>query len=546
MVTLRPYQLDVSQRIDAAWSGGASVVCAVLPTGSGKTVLFADKIARNQGVSFAVAHRQELVGQMSMALAAYGLPHNVLAPKNVIKWIVAVHTQKYGRHFFDPNARAVVTGVKTLINRADNIRSLLNRASLWVIDEFHHCLRGNIWGKAAELFPAECKGLGVTATPERADGRGIGRHADGLADALVVGPGMRHLINAGYLSDYRIFGPYTNIDLSAVTVSSTTGDYSKPKLVAAARKSQIVGDVVKSYLDIAPGCIGVTFATDVQTAQEMADNYNASGVPARVVHAKTPDRERQESTEMLARGDLKQLVNVDIFGEGYDLPAIETISMARPTQSYPLYSQQFGRSLRTLPGKQYAIIIDHVRNVERHGLPDRHREWSLDSREKRSRKVADPDLIPVRTCLVCTQVYESWAKVCPFCGTEHKPEANATVEQVEGDITELDPSVLAAMRGEIERIDAPDYTVGDRLRRAGMPKPAVNGAMKRHRERQDAQVTLRDAIAEWAGYQRAAGSYNGDSMRRFYAMFGYDILSAQALGRREAEELTENIRGYLR
>ena len=538
---LRSYQIDLSDGVRYQWDAGAQVVCAVLPTGGGKTVVFTYMIDAEPGVTFSLVHRQELVGQISMAHAAAGILHSIQAPTKVIKWIVTQQVRKFGRHFYDPNAKKLVCSVQTLLNRANNLSNAIDQCRLWVGDEFHHFLRDNMWGRAVKLFPATCRGLGVTATPERADGRGIGRHALGVADALVVGPGMRALIQAGYLTDYRIFGPYSDIDLSGVTVSSQTGDYSKPKLVAAVRKSRIVGDVVASYIEIAPGKIGVTFVPDVKTGEELASAYAAAGVPARIVHAKTPDRERQESTGMLERGDLKQLVNVDIFGEGYDLPAIEVISMARPTESYPLYAQQFGRSLRIMDGKFEALIIDHVRNVERHGLPDAHREWSLDSRERSSRGKRDPDLIPIRTCRNCTAVYESWQKDCPYCGWVYVPSEMGTIEQVEGDITELTPEVLAAMRGEIEAVDMPAEEYGTQLARKGAPPIGVLAGIKRHRLRQEAQATLRGAMAHWAGYQNAAGQHNGTVLRRFYNSYGLDVMAAQALGTRDAEALTARL-----
>ena len=546
MIQLRPYQADVSDRIDAAWQSGAQNVCAVLPTGAGKTVVFTHKIGLEPGVAFSLVHRQELVGQIAMAHAAAGISHSIQAPKKVIQWIVTQQTRKYGRHWYDPKANKLVCSVQTLLNRAGSLSNAINQTRLWVGDEFHHFLRENQWGKAVALFPKTCRGLGVTATPERADGRGIGRHALGVADVMVIGPGMRQLIQAGYLTDYKIFGPYTDIDLSSVPVSGKTGDFTKPKLTAAVRKSHIVGDVVASYLEIAPGKIGVTFVTDVKTGEEMAARYVAAGVPARVVHAKTPDRERQESTEMLARGDLKQLVNVDIFGEGYDLPAIEVISMARPTESFPLYVQQFGRTLRLLPGKLYGTIIDHVRNVERHGLPDAHREWSLDSRDRTSRGTRDPDLIPIRTCRNCTSVYESWQHNCPYCGWQYAPAAMGTIEQVEGDITELTPEVLAAMRGDIQAVDMDPENERTRLQLAGAPPIGVLAGVKRHRERQTAQAGLRGIMSEWAGYQAAAGQHNGTVLRRFYKSFGVDVMAAQALGTRDAERLIERLARAIR
>jgi len=533
MITLRPYQIDISNRIDDAWQNGARNVCAVLPTGAGKTVLFGTKLAATPGIRFAIAHRQELVSQMSMTIAKLGIQHCILAPENLVKHIIRTQIQEYGRHFYDPKATCFVTGVITLINRASRLP--VGRASLWVIDEAAHVLRSNTWGKAAALFPTSARGLGVTATPNRADGRGIGRQADGIFDTMVEGPSMRSLVNAGYLTDYRVFGPYSNIDMSNVTISNTTGDYSKPRLTTAIRESKIVGDVVKSYIDIAHGKRGVVFVPDVQTGEDMAHAFTAVGVPAGCVHAKTPDVERQQATAALKRGDVKVLTNVDIFGEGYDLPAIEVVSFARPTESLPLYIQQFGRAMRTMEGKTHAIIIDHVRNVERHGLPDSPRSWDLNSRDRKA-STRDPDLMPVRTCRECLAVFESWNKECPFCGWKYEALPCGNIEHVEGVITELDSATLAKMRGEIDRIDGPPPTV-----------PGVqHGVNAQWRRRQEAQAMLRETMAVWAGYQSAAGQDTPVIMRRFYKTFGVDVLAAQALGRKDAELLTTKLENAIR
>ena len=537
---LRPYQTDVSDGVDQEWARGAQVVCVAMPTGSGKTAIFGEKLAREPGVTFAIAHRQELIGQISMALAKYGVTHSIQAPKPVVKWAIGLHVRAFGRHYYDPQAKCLLTGVITLLNRAESLSNAIALAKLWVIDEFHHCLRGNVWGKAVALFNGHAKGLGVTATPERADGRGIGRNAEGFCDALVTGPGMRDLITAGYLSDYRIFAPATDIDMSSVPVGST-GDFSQPKLIASVRKSTITGDIVDHYLRIAPGKLGVTFVPDVKTAGETAARFKQAGVPSEVVHAKTPNKERQESVAALGRGDIKNLVNVDIFGEGFDLPALEVCSFGRPTQSYPLYVQQFGRDLRIMDGKKWGIIIDHVGNVMRHGLPDKPRTWSLDSRDKRKQAPRDPDLLPLRTCTACTALYESYRRVCPFCGHVDVPTGRSNMEQVEGDLFELDPKVLAEMRGEVKRIDSPAAAVGDRLRHAGAPAPAIGGAMKNHRLRQEAQAELRHTIALWAGAKRAAGQPDDISYKQFYLNFGVDVLGAQALGRADAMKLKEAI-----
>jgi DNA repair protein RadD len=508
------------------------------------TVIFADKLAAEPGVTFAIAHRQELLSQISMALAKFGVTHSIQAPKPVVRWIVHMHMQAFGRHYFDPQAKCLLAGVLTLLNRASTLSNAINQARLWVVDEAGHLLRKNVWGKAVALFPASCKGLGVTATPERADGHGIGREAEGVFDALVSGPSGRDLINAGYLSEYRIFAPPASIDMNGIPTGKT-GDWSLPKLTTASRKSTITGDVVDHYLKIAPGKLGVTFVTDIDTGVETAAKFRSAGVPAEMVHAKTPDKIRQTCVERLGSGDLKNLVNVDIFGEGFDLPAIEVVSDGAPTCSFGRFSQRFGRGLRIMDGKKYAVYIDHVGNIMRHGLPDAPRDWSMDSRERRTNGAKDPDLVPTRTCRKCTAVYEGFSLLCPYCGYLNEPAGRSSIEQVEGDLMELDPTALAAMRGEQARIDAPESAVGDKMRHAHAPDIAVMGAMKQHRVRQEAQGTLREAMALWAGYQRAAGVPDAEGYRRFYHRFGIDVMAAQCLGRREAAGLERQIRGWI-
>lgn len=533
---LRPYQSDLEFSINKAWQTVRNVL-AVLATGAGKTVTFSDIIAKHVGASCVIAHRQELVSQISMALARFGIKHRIIGPKNLIKFINQIHMVEFGRSYYDSAAPCAVAGVDTLIRRHDELAHWLKQVTLWVMDEAHHVLEENKWGTAVKMFP-NARGLGVTANTKRADGKGLGRHADGLMDALVEGPGMRDLINMGFLTDYRIFAPPSDLDLEGVKITNT-GDYSRPQLRKREKGSHLVGDVVGHYLKLARGKLGITFATDVEAATEYAAAFNAAGVPAEVVTAKTPDSVRIEILRRFRRREILQLVNVDLFGEGFDLPAIEVVSMARATASFNLFCQQFGRALRILDGKQIAIIIDHVGNVMRHGLPDAPQVWSLDRRGKKDSGATDT--IPMKVCHECTSAYEGFHKACPFCGYAALPAGRSRPEQVDGDLTELDQTILMAMRGEIARIDAPAGDVHRKMSKAGANDLAVAGAVKNHRARQQAQAALREAIAWWAGYQRAMGRADSESYRRFYFAFGVDVMTAQALGRPEAEALTENI-----
>jgi superfamily II DNA or RNA helicase len=537
----RPYQQQLVDDINAAWDAGYKNVMAVAPTGAGKTVIFSGMMRDNAGVSWAIAHRQELVIQMSGALNRNGVAHRIVAPEAVIRQAVREHVEDTGRSYYNPQAPRLVAGVDTLLRRTTEYARLLNQATLWVIDEGHHVLRDNKWGTAASLFP-NARGLMVTATPDRADGKGLGRHADGLADVLVEGPTPRGLIEQGYLTDYRLLGPPSDLDLSNVPLSAD-GDYSKTRLKSAVRKSKIVGNVVQHYLEHARGKLGVTFATDVETATDIAEQFNAAGVPAAVVSAKTPATERAATVRRFRRRELLQLVNVDLFGEGFDLPAIEVVSMARPTQSLSLFMQQFGRALRILEGKTEALVIDHVGNVtQRHGLPDKPRVWSLNGRDKRARS-APSDAIPLTSCRnpTCIQVYERVLPACPYCGLKPEPAGRSSPAFVDGDLLELDASTLARMRGEVARVDMTPAEYQAELAAKFVPAIGQMANVKRHRQRQEAQHALREAIAWWAGHQRAAGRGDPESYRRFYFRFGIDVLSAQALMTNEAAELTAKI-----
>lgn len=530
---LRDYQQSIVDNIRAAWLV-VDNVAAVAPTGSGKTVIFSDILSNHKGSSCAIAHRQELVAQISISLAKSGVYHRIIAPKALIHDIVQSHMEEVGAAFYNPSALVAVAGVDTLIRRIDTMKDWLKSVTLWVTDECHHVLVGNKWGKACDLFP-NAKGLGVTATPCRADGAGIGRHADGLMDALIEGPTMRELINRGYLTDYRIFAPPSDLDLEGVKITST-GEFSPNQVKKRVEQSHVLGDVVKHYLRIAPGKLGITFAVDVATAEEIAANYNASGVRAVVVHAKTPTRERSAILKRFKRREILQLVNVDLFGEGFDLPAIEVVSMARPTQSYSLYVQQFGRALRLMDGKEWAIIIDHVGNISRHGLPDMPRTWSLDRRERSSRNKHDPDKIPLKTCKSCTGLYEAFYNACPYCGTVDVPSERSTPKQVDGDLMELDPAVLAQMRGEIDQGVKIPY---------GATAPMEIRLNRLHGEKQEAQRILRESIEWYGGFHTSIGVDRSESWKRFYFRFNIDLLSAQALGTKDAVSLNEQVVSFL-
>lgn len=532
----RDYQLKMKAEIYEAWRAGKRNVLAVAPTGSGKTHLKASIFSECKVPGVAIAHRQELTGQISEAVAEAGVYHRLICSEPVLKFIVQQQIKKFGQSFIHHQSPMAVAGVDTLNLRADKLVQWCNQVKIWDIDEAHHVLDGNKWGKAAKLFP-NAFGLGVTATPIRCDRKSLGRAKSGLFDHMVIGPSMRELINRGYLADYVIFGPPPSIDRSKIDVSENTGEFVPDSVKKAAHKSRITGDIVDHYLKLAAGKQGITFTVDVDLAVDTAKAFEQRGVPAAAISDRTPANVRVQLIEKYRRGELKQLVNVDLFGEGMDVPAVEVVSMGRPTQSYGLYVQQFGRCIRISPGKTFGIVIDHVGNVIQHKLPDRAREWSLDDEERGKRAKKLDDEIPVTTCVACFRAFEAVTKRCPFCGHVQEPASRGAPEHVAGDLNEYGPELLASLGREISAIDGHPRIP---LNVSGSAAVAIRRSWQ---ERQEAQRALRDCIALWAGIQREVyDRSDSEAYRRFYFMFGIDVMSAQKLGRPDAEKLATLIR----
>lgn len=539
---LRPYQHDVKVCIYSEWNrlGPRSNVLAVMPTGAGKTITFSCIIREfnAQGTMTAVlAHRQELVMQMSIAIARQGVEHRVIGPKSLIAAITAEHRREFGRSFVNPSAKCSVGSVQTIAARSKELAAWAAQVGLWVHDEAHHILKDNIFGKVVALF-TNAFGLGVTASPRRADGEGLGRGKynedlkkwtnDGVFDAMVEGPTMRWLIDQKSLTDYQIVIPETDFDRDALTVTGS-GEFSQKQAKEQGEKSHIVGSVVVNYCKFALGKQAIVFAIDVAEAVQMAAQLNTVGIPAAAVSAKTDDAMRQEYIRRFRAGTIRVLVNVDLFGEGFDLPAIEVVIMARPTASLAVYLQQFGRALRLMEGKAFGLIIDMVSNFKQHGFPDKPHNWSLDRRDKRGKQEPDPDEIPLTRCgnveLPCMRPYERFHRCCPHCGWTPPASAGGSVrelKQVDGDLLLLDADVLAQMRKEISLPSAAQLHAQAMYRGTGQGIADV--ASNRHIEKLTAHQELQDMIDLWAGHRIAAGDTVDAAYRRFFLTVGSSTL----------------------
>lgn len=544
-IKLRDYQQNVVNGVYKCWQNGKRVVALVMGTGLGKSVCMSSIVLdfKNQHRNVAViAHRNELVSQMSCHLARAGIVHRVIASKTTVAQITRKHRALFGKSFISPTELTAVVGIDTLISRYESLRAWAQQISLWIIDEYHHCTRYNKWGKGVQLFE-NAYGLGASATPNRADGQGLGRHADGYTDDMVIGPSMRWSIEHGFLADYEIVCPKSDLKVDDSEVSAN-GDWSNQTLRKAAKKSKIVGDVVQNYIKYAPGRQAIVFATDVETADEISKDFNEHNIKAVSLNGNSQAAYREQSLELFAKSEIQVLVNVDLFDEGLDINGCDVVIMARPTASLGKYLQQVGRALRPAPGKT-ALIIDHVSNVIRHGLPDIPREWTLDRRQKKSKQTKDPDEIELTVCKNCLKPYEKFRTVCPYCGHEKPlPEPRSrSIEMVEGDLILLDKEALERMRrGTI--LESPG-SVGERVARVAGPI-AAKGVANRQMEKIEAQGELKEAIAQWAAIERSRGFNDREIYRRFYLSTGMDVLTALDGSRSRQDYLTtaERVRGW--
>jgi DNA repair protein RadD len=567
-VVLHNHQNNLKRDLYNEWNTGARNVLAVLPTGGGKSVVKADVVLDHQKAgqkSAVIAHRNELVTQMSVHMARRGVYHRIIGADTTISQAVRKHRKEFGQSFINPSAPTGVIGVDTLISRQADEKDWIRQIDLWSIDEAHHTIGNwevdengswiyqsngdlkwnvdpNKWGKAVGLF-INARGAGYTATPQRADGQGLGWLYDGVFHSMVQGPSMRWLIENGFLADYEMVCPLSDLRMEE-NPTGKDGDWSNSALRKAAKKSHIVGDVVMNYAMYALGRRAIVFATDVETADNIAKKFNEFGIRAASVNGNSLTAYREQCINEFASGALQVLINVDLFDEGFDVPACDVVIMARPTASLGKYLQMVGRALRWMEGK-IALIIDHVSNVIRHGLPDKFRVWSLERREKRAKHKLDPDEIELTTCKNCRRPYEKFRTCCPYCGQE-KPLPSGggrSVEMVEGDLILLDRATLERMRIATVLESAAD--VGNKVASVAGPI-AGKGAANRQVEKIRAHTELTDAIAQWAALERLKGYNDREIHRRFYMTLGVDVLSAMNASqtRKELEVLRDHVRSW--
>jgi DNA repair protein RadD len=454
VIQLRDYQTDLLERARAKMRQGKRRILLQLPTGGGKTAIAWAMMhgAERRGLrtNFLV-HRRELIKQTSASLTEYGLGHGFIAPG----WA------------YNPHATTVLSSVPTLQNRLGELVA----PDVAIPDECHHMAAAS-WSRMSEAWP-NAYWLGLTATPQRLDGRGLREYFDDM----VMGPSTAELIKRGFLSPYEYFAPGTP-DLVGCRTSG--GDFNRRDIADLMNNPRLIGDVVEHYLRLAKGERGIVFGVDRAHSQSIADCFCAHGVRAVHVDGETGEKERDRADAALRAGDIDIVCNVELFGEGYDVPGIGYLGMARPTKSLSWYRQMVGRVLRIFPGKEVGIIADHAGNAFQHGMPDDHIEWSLDGVNKKKLAV-DREAYPIRACPECYRISSSMVKVCPGCGYEHQTVARP-VQWEEGELFKLDR--VAAKNREAEDRKAEERackTVGELIelaRRRGYPKPVEWATMK--------------------------------------------------------------------
>lgn len=382
---LRVYQEKAVSDIRTAFSAFRRVLF-VLATGGGKTVVFGYIVshAERKGTVLILAHRTEIIDQISKALTGFGVNHGLLKPGE--------------RQTYDD---VQVGMVQTVVRRLDRIRE----PNFIVIDEAHHAPAGS-WKKIMEAFP-NARILGVTATACRLDGKSLG----GSFDNLILGPSTKWLIENGFLSGFDLYAPQTEIDLSSV--KTQMGDYAINQLEAVMDTAMITGSAVTHYAKYLNGAPAIVFCTTVKHAEHVRDQFISNGFRADIIHGSLTKAEREQRVENLGNGQLNVLTSVDVVSEGFDLPIVTGAILLRPTKSLSLYLQQVGRSLRPKPDGSKAIILDHVGNVHRHGMPDEPREWTLEGKLKGPKKGP-------KQCSRCYKVFH----IQPPCEDEECPSKN--------------------------------------------------------------------------------------------------------------------------
>lgn len=431
---LRPYQLDMLNDLRVAVrpveSGGLGHkrVCAVLPTGGGKTVIFTamgSGAVKYGKTVWMVAHREELIYQISDKLTQFGVHHGIIKPGVP-----------------ETPSQVQVCMIQTVKNRLAKSFNLGKYPDLLIIDECHHTPSAT-YDELLKMMPGATIVVGFTATPERLDGKGLGNHYD----HMVLGPREHELISLGYLVPPVVFRGEKKIDTSKL--HTRMGDFVRSEVSDLMDKPGIIGDTVTEWKKHAGGLSTVVFCISIEHAEHVAKAFNEAGIRAASVDGGMGKDERRSVLNSFREGRTLVLTSCDLISEGFDLPTIRCCILARPTKSLGLYRQQVGRSLRIEDGKTEAIILDQVNNYALHGLPDDPKDWSLEGARQRKKEEEDED--DVHTCPDCFRCYRG--KKCPHCEVSDRGGGNAReIDEHEGELKKVESARKYLEKPQLEQL----------------------------------------------------------------------------------------------
>lgn len=403
---LRPYQLDAVSQIEKYWSEGKQAVLCQLPTGGGKSRIIrqiVDDYAQSKKVIYLIAHRQTLVDQLSREIKEADINHGIIQAG-----------MPYIRY------RVQVCSMQTLVRRMDK----LAEPEILIADECHH-LKSNSYMSILRRWP-NAKLLGMTATPQRIDGKGF----DDIFDELILGPNMRDLITAGYLSDYEYYAP-ASVDMDGV--KQVGGDYNAKESVDRVDRKVITGSAVEHYRRYADHQPAIASCVSIAHSEHVAQEFRDAGYKAIAVNSRMDQLEVKRAIAGLKDGSTEILTQCEMLGEGVDIPAATCLIGLRPTASLVIYLQHCGRVLRKAKGKEKAIILDHVGNWSRFGLPDDERVWTLQGRPKGAKEPSK-----YKRCPECLRPVLVSAKKCDFCGYVWEYEAHERMPaEVDGQLISI-------------------------------------------------------------------------------------------------------------
>jgi superfamily II DNA or RNA helicase len=417
---LRPYQTDVIGQVEAQIADGKRCIIIVSPTGSGKTIIAGAiiKAAADNGQHvMLLGHSREIVKQTSAKLFANDIPHGIIQAGFPTR----------------PNEAVQIASVQTLWARAMRSKRMeLPPADLIIVDECHHC-PATTWRKIIESYPGAIL-IGLTATPCRGDGRGLGN----IFDVIVECPQVADLIEQKFLVRTKVYAA-ADIDLDGVQVRA--GDYVEEQLAERMDKPKLVGAIVPHYAKFGENRLTVCFATSVAHSRHIAEEFNNVGIRAEHLDGGMPKSDRDAVLARLAAGETKIVSNCGVLLEGWDQPQVACCILARPTKKQGLFRQMVGRVLRPAPGKANAIVLDHAGLVYHHGFVEDPVVWTLET-DKRASNPAHERRLQRGYCSRLVECSNCGAiriagEACAHCGFTPQRRGEA-VDYIEGNLALVD------------------------------------------------------------------------------------------------------------